>query len=142
MILTFERASFLIPANFDAMYEGALHCLGIALDINEYEQCLLFPVRLPLNDEEEGVGVCWLSIPASIDVIHTFQAIASVGGNVVTAPIVKIDKLPSADILNLPLNNGEIEYNLSISNFAANIRTESGLVSVTITPAGFIRLMP
>lgn len=142
MTLMFERASFLMPANFDAIHQGALHCLGIALDINEHEQCLLLPIRLPLEDEEEGVGVCWLSIPSSVDVVDTFQAIASIGGNVVTTPIVKMDTLPSANALHLPLRNGEMEYSLSISNFAATIRTESGLVGVTITPAGFMRLTP
>jgi hypothetical protein len=142
MALIFQRASFLMPANFNAMYGGALHCLGVSFDINEHEQCLLFPLRLFSDDEEEGVGVCWLSIPASVDVIDTFQAIASVGGNVVTTPIVKMDRLPSVNTINLPLSNGEMEYNLSISNFAATIRTESGLVSVTVTPAGFIKLTP
>lgn len=141
MIVKFNKASFLMPVNFNSVYQQAIHCLGIVLKINDYERCILAPIKVLSEDKEETIALCWLSVPEFANSMDIFQHVTSLGGNIVTTPLTITDELARSDLSGyLPLQDGEFEANLSLSNFFAVVRTESCLARLTITPAGFLRL--
>lgn len=143
MLLRFKKLAFIVPVNFNPMYQSALHCLGIVLDYSEYESFLIGSIRFSSDDESESVGVFSLSCPAFVDVLDTFRSISAIGGVVLNTSINMIYEMPLDGMpIQLPLIDGEMEFKLSLSDFAGTVRTENCWADIVITPAGFFRLEP